>query len=195
MPDSTPTPKKEVRQSYLNKARVDKFRVVVPMPQILRNRDTRNIRSNEFVDKDSINFSIYAINVPAISVDSIDTKFAGQTPRISSFSRTPFEPVEVKYVVDNWYSNYWLLYSWLNLVHDEETGLVNTTNLGSQQLEDYTTNITVVGIDEYNVNKIQYDFTRCVPTELGSINYSYQETNEVESTFKFRFHQLKIKII
>lgn len=188
-------PKQEVRQSFLNKARTDKFRVSVPLPTILRNKDTRIIRSAEFVDKDSINFSIYGINIPTIAVESVDLKFGGQTPRTSSFTRTPFEPVEVKYVVDNWYANYWLLYSWLNLIHDEKTGLVNVDRLSSQSLDDYSSDIRVSGIDEYNNNKIEYVFTSCVPTELGPINYNYQETNEVESTFKFRFHQLQIKIV
>jgi hypothetical protein len=188
-------PKKEVRQSFLNKARSDKFRVSVPLPIILRNKDTRIIRSADFVDKDSINFSIYAINIPTIAVESVDVKFGGQTPRTSSFTRAPFEPVEVKYVVDNWYSNYWLLYTWLNLIHDEKTGLVNVERLSSQSLDDYSSDIRVSGIDEYNNNKIEYVFTSCVPTELGAINYNYQETNEVESTFKFRFHQLQIKIL
>ena len=186
---------KEIRQSFLNKSRVDKFRVNIPLPSVLRDRDTRSIRSEKYVNKDGLNFSIYAINIPGVSVQSVDVGFAGQTPRTSSFVRTPFEPVEVKYVIDNWYSNYWLLYSWLNMVHDQRTGLVNTDNSGSQALQDYTTTITVMGLDEYNENKIAFSFTSCVPTELGSIDYNYQEPTEIQSSFKFQFHQMEIKII
>jgi len=93
--------KKEVRQSYLNKARTDKFRITVPLPPVLRNKDTRLVRSAEYVDKDSINFSIFAINIPTIAVEPVDLKFGGQTPRISSMARTAFDPVDVKFVVDN----------------------------------------------------------------------------------------------
>ena len=107
---------REVRQSYLNKARTDKFRVTVPLPAGLRNIDTRIIRSIDFVDKDSINFSIYAINIPPVIVEPIDMKFGGQTPRVSSLARAPYEPVEVKFVIDNMYANYWLLYTWMNLL-------------------------------------------------------------------------------
>tara|TARA_R110001606_G_scaffold381574_1_gene542869 strand:+ start:1181 stop:1756 length:576 start_codon:yes stop_codon:yes gene_type:complete len=186
---------KEVRQSYLNKARTDKFRVIIPLPAILRNKDTRNIRSSEFVDKDSINFSIFAIDIPTIAVDSKDIPFAGQTPRLSSLARTPFDPVSVKFVIDNMYANYWLLYTWLNLIHDESSGHMLKSTGGSQPLDQYTTDIIVTGIDEYNNNVIEYKFSHCVPTEIGGINYDYQQVNEIESTFKFRFHQLKIKII
>ena len=66
---------------------------------------------------------------------------------------------------------------------------------GSQPLDQYTTDIIVTGIDEYNNNVIEYKFSHCVPTEIGGISYDYQQVNEIESTFKFRFHQLKIKII
>ena len=187
--------KKEVRQSYLNKARADKFRIVVPLPPVLRNKDTRLIRSAEFVDKDSINFSIFAINIPTIAVEPVDLKFGGQTPRISSMARAAFDPVDVKFVVDNMYANYWLLYTWLNLLHDEETGHMLKDKGSSQPIDQWTTDIKVTGIDEYNENVIEYTFTRCVPQELGSISYNYQETNEIESSFKFRFHQLKVKIV
>ena len=79
---------REVRQSYLNKARTDKFRVVIPLPAGLRNIDTRNVRSVDFVDKDSINFSVFAINIPPVVVEPIDMKFGGQTPRVSSLAKT-----------------------------------------------------------------------------------------------------------
>ena len=187
--------KKEVRQSYLNKARTDKFRIVVPLPPILRNKDTRIIRSNDFVDKDSINFSIFAINIPSIAVEPVDLKFGGQTPRISSLARAPFDPVDVKFVIDNMYANYWLLYTWLNLIHNEETGHMIKSKGASQPIDQYVTDIKVSGIDEYNNNVIEYTFTRCVPQQLGGINYNYQETNEIESSFQFRFHQMKIKIV
>lgn len=187
--------KKEVRQSYLNKARADKFRIAVPLPPVLRNKDTRLVRSAEYVDKDSINFSIFAINIPTIAVEPVDLKFGGQTPRISSMARTAFDPVDVKFVVDNMYANYWLLYTWLNLLHDEETGHMVKAKGSSQPIDQWTTNIKVTGIDEYNENVIEYTFTNCVPQELGAISYNYQETNEIESSFKFRFHQLKVKIV
>lgn len=187
--------KKEVRQSYLNKARADKFRVTVPLPPILRDIDTRAVRSETFIDKDAINFSIFAINIPAISVESVDLKFAGQTPRASSLARTPFEPVDIKFVIDNQYRNYWFLYKWFNLIHDESVGHMLKAKGASQPLDQYTTDLKVTGIDEYNNNVIDYTFTHCVPVEIGGIPYNYQQTNEIESNFKFRFHQLKIKIV
>lgn len=187
--------KKEVRQSYLNKARADKFRVTLPLPPILRNIDTRSIRSADYVDKDSINFSIFAINIPTIAVEPVDLKFAGQTPRVSSLARRAFEPVNIKFVIDNQYRNYWLLYKWFNLLHDEELGRMVKPNGSSQPIDQYITDIKVSGIDEYNNNVIDYTFTRCLPIEIGAIDYNYQQTNEIESSFMFQFHQLKIKIV
>lgn len=187
--------KNEIHQSFLNKARVDKFRITVPMPPVLRNKDSKHIRSPELINKDSINFSIYAINIPAVAVEPVDLKYAGQTPRISSLARSAFDPVNVKYVIDNQYSNYWLLYTWLNLLHDEGIGHMVKSNGASQPLDQYVSNIKVSGIDEYNKNVIDYTFTSCVPTKIGGINYNYQETNEIESEFEFRFHQLQIKIV
>ena len=187
--------KKEVRQSFLNKARADKFRVSIPLPAVLRNIDTRLVRSTDFVDKDALTFSIFAIDVPTLAVESVDLKFAGQTPRASSLARTPFDPVTVKYVIDNQYRNYWLLYKWFDMMHDESVAHMNVNKGASQVLENYLTDVTVTGIDEYNKSVIEYSFSHCVPVEIGNISYNYQETNEIESSFKFRFHQLKIKIV
>mgnify|MGYP003673675255 CR=1 FL=1 len=186
---------KEVRQSYLNKARADKFRVAIPLPAVLRNIDTRLVRSPEFVDKDALTFSVFAIDVPALAVESVDLKYAGQTPRASSLSRTPFEPVTIKYVIDNQYRNYWLLYKWFDMLHDESKGHMDINKGANQILEIYLTDVTVTGLDEYNKSVIEYSFTHCVPVEIGALSYDYQETNEIESSFKFRFHQLKIKIV
>lgn len=187
--------KKEVRQSYLNKARCDKFRITVPLPEVLRNIDSRSVRSDRFVDKDAINFSIFAINIPDITVESIDLKYAGQTPRASSLARSPFDPVDVKFVIDNEYRNYWFLYKWFNLVHDESKGHMLKSKGAIQPIDAYTTDIVVAGIDEYNNNKILYTFTHCVPVQIGGIPYDYQQTNEIESNFKFKFHQLKVTIV
>jgi len=186
---------KEIKQSVLNKARGDKFRVVIPLPEVLRNKDTRLTRSNDFVNKDALDFSIYAISIPDVTVEREDVKFGGQTPRISSFARNAFDPVEIKYVLDNEFNNYWLLYSWLNLIHHESTGHVRT-DLGGRINEDqYNTNIKVTGLDEYNKPKIEWTFVSAVPTSIGQFEFNYQEAHEIESTFQFQFHQLLVKIL
>ena len=50
---------KEIKQSVLNKARGDKFRVVIPLPEILKNKDTRIVRSNDLVN----NIKFYAKSI------------------------------------------------------------------------------------------------------------------------------------
>ena len=185
----------QVQQSVLNKARGDKFRVVIPLPKILKNKATRLVRSIDLVNKDALDFSIYAISMPDVTVEREDVKFGGQTPRVSSFARKAFDPVKIKYVLDNEFNNYWLLYSWLNLIHEERTGLVPTAKGGRISEAEYNTNIKVFGLDEYNKPKIEWTFVSAVPTSIGDFEFNYQEAHEIESTFEFQFHQLLVKIL
>jgi hypothetical protein len=61
--------------------------------------------------------------------------------------------------------------------------------------EDYATNFTVFGLDEYDNKKIQFDYIGVVPVSLGSINYNYQDPTQIDSTFEFSFSQLTSQLL
>lgn len=186
--------KKEVRQSFLNKARADKFQMTIPLPPILKDRASRSVRSTEYVSPDALDFSIYKVTMPKIASSTIDVKYGGQTLRETGWTREPYDPVQIGFVIDNEFSNYWMLYKWLNIVHDNREGMV-VDPTGRQDLEGITTTITIVGIDEYNKPKINFKFHRAVPVSLNEFVFDYQEPKEIESGFEFRFHQLEVNIL
>lgn len=188
----------EVKQSYLNKARKDKFLLVFDLPPSLKDIQTQYNRNNRTLDPNAIQFSIWGTLVPDITVKANETRHAGQTLYVSSHSRDSYPPVNVKFAVDSQYNNYWVIYKWLNLLNDQKTGVYNQSNTiidGNHQ--DYQTDLTIYGLDENNNKRIKFTYTKAFPTTVEKLDYSEQATGEMEiiSGFTFVYSQLLTELI
>jgi hypothetical protein len=190
-----------IQQSILNKNRKDKFLLVLNLPSILKtvNKTTLAERSVNFLSLDTLQYSIYGTVVPETSIPEVDLLYSGQTAKLTSYTRATYKSITVNFTVDNEFNNWWVLWYWLNLINDSQessynyNGLVNPdkfTNLNS-----YQTNITVYGLDEFNNQKIQWDYTKAFITNLGDINYNYRDGDQIESSFTFAFSQLNTQLL
>jgi hypothetical protein len=185
-----------LQQSTLNKSRVDKFKMVFTLPPALQQINTHTDRKSSTVIQDAIQFSIYGTVVPELTVPALEIRYGGSTLYNSTHSRSPFPPVTVNFTVDNSYNNYWVIYSWLNLLHDEKTGTFDKRNLiTDDRFKDYQADLTVFGLDEYDNKRVQFTYKRAFPTILGGINYNYREAEEIQSSFTFVYSQLHTKLI
>lgn len=185
-----------LQQSTLNKSRVDKFKMVFTLPPALQQINTHTDRKSSTVIQDAIQFSIYGTVVPELTVPALEIRYGGSTLYNSTHSRSPFPPVTVNFTVDNSYNNYWVIYSWLNLLHDEKTGTFDKRNLiTDDRFKDYQADLTVFGLDEYDNKRVQFTYKRAFPTVLGGINYNYREAEEIQSSFTFVYSQLHTKLI
>jgi len=183
-------------QSSLNKSRVDKFRMVFTIPLALRKINKRSERSTNTLKEESMQLSIYGTIVPEIVVPALLVRYTGSTLYTSTHQKAPYPAVTVKFTVDNEYNNYWVIYKWLNLLHDEKTGTFDKTNLISDDVFlDYQTDISIYGLDEYENNRIKFTYTKAVPTAVGQITYNYREAAEIESSFTFVYSQLHTELL
>jgi len=184
------------QQSVLNKSRVDKFKLVFQLPNSLKKINRHQDRKNATVMQDSLQFSIYGTVVPAITVPALEIRYSGSTLYNSTHSKSPYPPVTINFTIDNEYNNYWVIYKWLDLLHNEYTGLFDADNIISDDLfKDYQTDLTVYGLDEYNNEKIKFTYTKAFPTEIGGINFSYREAGEIESSFTFVYSQMHTMLL
>lgn len=185
-----------LQQSFLNKSRVDKFKLVFTLPVALRQINTHKVRSNSTVIEDSMQFSIYGTVVPEIQVPALEIRYSGSTLYNSTHSKNPYPPVTVNFTIDNEYNNYWVIYTWLNLLHDEKSGTFDKRNLiTDDKFKDYQTDLMIFGLDEYDNKRVQFTYTKAFPTVLGGINYNYRESDEIQSSFTFVYSQLHTKLI
>jgi hypothetical protein len=188
----------ETKQSWINKSRKDKFLLVFDIPPILKRIQSNYTRNDNTVIPDSVQFSVFGTMVPGVTVKGIATRYAGDTLYVSSHSKDPYPPVNVKFTVDSGYNNYWTIYQWLNLLHDQETGQFNEQKIiADGNFSDYQTNLTMYGLDEYNEKVIQFTYTKAFPTSLDTLEYGQRETGEMdlESGFTFLFSQMHVKLL
>jgi hypothetical protein len=185
-------------QSILNKSRVDKFLLVFDLPPILKtfSNTLRSEEDGRSVKPDAVQFSIFGSMVPEITVPAIENRYAGNTLYVSSHSKNSYPPVNVKFNIDNEYNNYWVIYQWLNLLHDQKEGRYNAQNIQIDgNFNDYQTDMTIYGLDEYNNKKIAFKYTKAFPTSINTIDYNYQESGEITSGFTFVYSQMHVEKI
>lgn len=185
----------DIVQSPFNKARVDKFTMMVNLPPALKSINSKFERSGKNVNIDALQFSVFSTTIPDIVVPAVETRFGGSTIYVSSHNRPSFPPVTINFTIDNEYNNYWYIYQWLNLMRDEREGLygiVNSRGLASAEavLGDYTTTFTLYAKNEFNNNVIKFEFLKAFPVKLGSISLNYQDSKEIQCSFDFVFSNI-----
>lgn len=190
-----------MNQSNLNRARNDKFLLVLDLPKILKPENDPVLK--EHYDMDSLQFTCYGSPVPAISIPSIDLPFGGQTFKTSSNSRPSFPSLDITFLVDNGYKNYWLLATWLNLFNDSQTSIPaynakNLNNIGNTNkipFKDLVSTFSTYALDEYNKKIMKFHFNTVFPTNLGEISYSHQDPSEINCKISFSFFQFTPMLI
>jgi len=113
-------------QSVFNKARKDKFILVLTLPKVLREIDSNILseRAQSLVKLDSLQFSIWGSPVPEVTVPDVEQRIWGQAYKTTSQSRPNYNPITVNFTVDNRFSNYWLLWKWLYILnHPVKSGM------------------------------------------------------------------------
>lgn len=186
------------QQSILNKSRNDKFLLVFDVPPILKTfaKPFNSKRDAVSVIPDSVQFSIFGTVVPEITVPAVENRYAGNTLYVSSNSKNSYPPVNVKFAIDNQYNNYWTIYQWLNLLHDQVEGRYNAGNIQvDRNFSDYQTNLTIYGLDEFDNKVIKFTYTKAFPTSVDTIDYNYQGGEEIVSGFVFVYSQMHVELL
>ena len=196
-------------QSVLNKQRLDKFRLILTLPPILKDIDTSDwsIATEGLVNRDSLQFSLYSATIPEISIPSKLVPYAGQTMKITSQVRVPYTPVTCKFVVDNRFRNYWVLWKWMEKInHPLHSGMndeLSMSNLDHRigklpynaEFLNYQTRISIFPLDEYNKSMCEFIFRNSFITKLSGLNFSYQDPSQMECEWTFDFSQMEVKLL
>lgn len=195
-------------QSVLNKQRFDKFRLVLTLPPVLRDMDSSDwaVIGDELVNGDSLQFSLYSATIPEVSIPSKLIPVYGQTMKVTSQTRDPYVPVTCKFVVDNRFRNYWVLWKWMEFINDpinsgmsDDLSMSNTAHKTGvlpydANFLDYQTRISIFPLDEYNKQMCEFEFRNCFITKLSGLNFNYQDPSEIECDWTFDFSQMDLKI-
>jgi hypothetical protein len=175
--------------------------MVLKLPEALKPINEKFRRDNKSIQLDTLQFSIWGAVVPKISVPAVDLRYMGSNFVISSHSSPIWDPITIKFEVDNLWSNYWVIYQWLNLMRNDKAGVMggisDKQNLidGASPVRTYSSDMTVYALDEYEEPRIKWTYTYAFPTNLGEITFSERETKQIECNFTFQFSQLFCELI
>ena len=201
-----------VNQSQFNKSRLDKFLLVLNLPETLKNisKESLEERDNDVIIKNTLQFSVYGSIVPKIEVPHETLGYAGQSFKVSKHTRPPYENVSVNFTVDNQFNNYWILYKWLDLLNDDKLSKFNGKDLVTNPQFDavlqnnpksfapptlYQSDFSIYSKDEFDKNTVKFTYKNAFPVSIGGINYNYREPGEIETTFEFAFSQLLVELV
>jgi hypothetical protein len=186
-------------QTPLNRSRSDKFILILDIPLALKKIYNKTVGDNFKIDP--LQLSIIGSPVPSINVPAIDVPFGGQFYKTSSFSRPAYDPLQIKFLIDNGYKNYWAIWNWLNLLNNYKTSKSTAHNVVENDerlinpMSHYTSNFKIYGIDEYNNKIISFSYSDAFPTSLSEINFNSQDPSEINSNVSFVFNQLEVELL
>ncbi len=201
-----------VNQAQLNKSRLDKFLMVLSLPEPLRKVANNYIgaRGDKIINENALQFSVYGAIVPEVTVPEITLGYGGQNMKLSSNNRDPYPNVQVNFTIDNKFNNYWVIYKWLDMLNNDEDStfdldnLANTPNVPTSNLnssrsqtppEIYLSDFVVYAKDEFDKNITKFTYKKAFPVSLGGISYNYRTPGEIETTFEFAFSQLIVELV
>ena len=201
-----------INQSQLNKSRLDKFLMVINLPEPLQeiNNNYIGARGNAVTNLNALQFSVYGAVIPSVTVPEVTLPYAGQSYKASSNTRDPYSNVTVNFTIDNKFNNYWVIYKWLDLLNDDKTSTFDANDLAktpvvspkfrnkdrsSNPPELYQTDITLYAKDEFDKDVAKFVYTKAFPISLGGINFNYRNADEIETTFEFAFSQLLVELL
>jgi hypothetical protein len=169
---------------------------VLTIPTILRDEVKAITRRNSSVNFDALQFSIFGAVAPPIEIPPIAVPFSGQTMKVTSYARPSFPHLKVNFTVDNQFNNYWVIYKWLQIFNNSKLSLFDPSKSYQDSLANqYMTNISIFGLDEYNERTAKFDYLRAFPIALEGINYNDRDATEMECAFEFAYHQLEMSLL
>jgi hypothetical protein len=111
-------------QSPLNVGLKDKFQLVLNLPYVLRKESVTNPK----ISLDPVQLTIFGTVVPSIQVPPQEVPFSGQVYNVTSYTRPNYAPLDVNFIVDNQFKNYWILWKWLTVLNNPAESMYNGTD-------------------------------------------------------------------
>jgi hypothetical protein len=194
-----------MNQSVLNRARIDKFNLILDLPNAIK-QSVDPIIKDKF-KADTIQFSVYGSPVPKIQIPEIKLPYGGQNAYVSSHTRPAYPPLTLSYLIDNGYQNYWILWKWLNLFNDQNLSTSDISNPpegyniwhhysdSATPLSDYQSSFCLYALDEFNNPIVAFKYSNAFITGLSELNYLHQDAKEITGTVTFAYDQLTVDLL
>lgn len=181
--------------SSLSKASKDKFILGVDIPLCVKQKTYSSARGCNAVKADDLLVSLVSVNVPAIKLGTTQLKYSGRSVAMPKHSREN-EQIDVGFIIDDKYSNYWVLWQWAEFIASDAHGFAgrDSTRAISQQhdnsqvsLAQLSTTMSLYALDGFNSPVGEWVFKGCVLSSLDSIPFDYHGDEQIQCKFSFEY--------
>lgn len=187
-------------QSTLNRAYRDRFVLTFQLPLAIK----KILQKRSFcLDSNSIEMGLVGANIPSITIPALEVPYGQQVGFVSSLHRPAYSSLSCRFVVNNQYHNYYVVWQWLAFMNDPLRSIFDAENVGptSQTQEqyprgssqEYQTTLDLIVLDEMQKPILSYQFLYAFPTNLGAIEFDYRNEEAVETNVDFQFAQINLK--
>lgn len=136
---------------------------------------------------DRLEYNIFGHEVPEVSIPPQALDYNGHTLNVTSHKRENGSPLDVNFLVDNLYSNYWVIWKWLDLMWKEDEGIAGYGDVRRLPPKEYMTKITIYALDGYNTRRISWTYHNAFVTKLKGIRFDHQDQEGIKSAFSFAY--------
>jgi hypothetical protein len=192
-----------MNQTLLNRSRLDKFTLLMDLPFVMKGQVDNTLQL--MYKPDVIQFTVFGSPVPKIEIPSIKLPFGGQHMHVTSGGRSDYGPLTLRFLLDNSYQGYWILWKWLNLFNDyqnSDSDINHVTSLPqdpkivmNNPFSNYVTTFELNALDEYNNKIINFKYNGCFITSLSEISFSHQDESLITCSASFAYNQLHVNLI
>lgn len=180
----------QVTQSVLNRSRLNRFILILDLPEKLKERE-------DLFHLKNLQFTVTGTVFPPIQIHSHNIRFGGQSMNIPGFSRPEYPSLRVMFKIDNEWKNYMTIYHWINLFNNDKESIFDSDNLLKnndsksviESYRKYVKDLSIVQLDEYNNKLIKFTYTDAYPVNLDGFNPDYQKGDEITCSAEFKYNQ------
>lgn len=137
-------------------------------------------------DSNNLTLNIYNTIVPSLTLEMVEQSWMGATRKIITGGLT-FEPWFVHFLVDSDFTNWYMLYNWINQIHNNKDRFLKSS-------KEYCVDLSLYVTDNNNNHILNIKIINAFINFLGEINLSTREGAEVlESTTNIMYDRFEIK--
>jgi hypothetical protein len=165
----------------LNKVFTNKFKLTIPRVGII---------GSVF---DSYSLNVLELNVkgavaPGLSIEAVDLPVLAHKPLKVTGAGYKLDDIEVKFLIDGQFVNYYLLWSWLNKIYNTRNAQAPVLDRGDKPYVD----ILISALDNYNNEVMQFKYRGAFITGLSKVDVDYENANRIEASATFSYDDFEL---
>ena len=140
----------------------------------------------EITANEELAINIFGAVIPGLNMDTVEQNWQGGKVQNATGMLT-FEPLNIQYMVDSKFLNWYLLYKWMTFINNNKDKYIDNPL-------DYSVDATIRIVNNFQEEAFRIFFTNVWISTLGEVTLSYREGETIlESTADFAYDRFEVR--